>query len=132
MDETPLHVSPIATPLSGEGFEKKLLLLTKKIIKVKGVKRGVKEVGKALRKKLKGIVIFAADVSPIDVISHLPIQCEEAGIPYIFVRSRLELGAASDTKRPTSVVMLVDPDASQHADLAKKFGKFKNAIKKYN
>ena len=132
MDDAPLYVSPIATPLAGESFEKKLLLLTKKIIKVKGVKRGVKEVGKSLRKKLRGIVIFAADVSPIDVISHLPIQCEEANIPYIFVRSRLELGAASDTKRPTSVVMLVDPDPKLYADLAKKFGKFKNAIKKYN
>ena len=124
MEDVPLYVNPIATPLAGESFEKKILLLTKKIIKVKGVKRGVKEVGKSLRKKLTGIVIFAADVSPVDVISHLPVQCEEANIPYIFVRSRLELGAASDTKRPTSVVMLVDPDAKQNPDLVKKFQKF--------
>ena len=130
--DTVLYVNAIATPLAGESFEKKILLLTKKIIKVKGVKRGVKEVGKSIRKGLTGIVIFAADVSPIDVISHLPIQCEEKGIPYIFVRSRLELGKASDTKRPTSVVLLVEPDVKEHKALHGKFMKFKKVIKSYN
>ena len=42
----------------------------------------------------------------MDVISHLPVLCEDHGIPYIFVTSRAELGAASNTKRPTSVVMV--------------------------
>lgn len=32
--------------------------------------------------------------------------CEEAGIPYIFVASKEELGHASSTKRPTSCVMI--------------------------
>lgn len=42
----------------------------------------------------------------MDVISHLPVLCEDHGVPYIFVTSRAELGAASLTKRPTSVVMV--------------------------
>ena len=42
----------------------------------------------------------------MDVISHLPVLCEDHGVPYIFVTSRAELGAASSTKRPTSVVMV--------------------------
>lgn len=37
-------------------------------------------------------MIFAADISPVDVLSHLPIQCEELGNPYCYVRSRMELG----------------------------------------
>lgn len=53
-----------------------------------------------------GIVILAADISPMDVISHIPVLCEEHGIPYVFVPSRAELGAAGSTKRPTSVVMV--------------------------
>ena len=36
-------------------------------------------------------------------------MAEEAGIPYIFVASKEELGHASSTKRPTSCVM-VCPD----------------------
>jgi H/ACA ribonucleoprotein complex subunit 2 len=84
----------------------------------KSIKRGVKEVVKALRKspipapnievtEPVGIVILAADISPMDVISHIPVLCEEHGVPYVFVTSRAELGAAGATKRPTSVVMVV-------------------------
>ena len=53
-----------------------------------------------------GIVVLAADISPMDVISHIPILCEDHNIPYIFVTSRAELGMAGQTKRPTSVVMV--------------------------
>lgn len=84
----------------------------------KSLKRGVKEVVKALRKSPvpapnakidipNGVVILAADISPMDVISHLPVLCEDHGIPYVFVTSRAELGASAATKRPTSVVMVV-------------------------
>lgn len=77
------------------------------------MKRGVKEVVKALRKSPQGaantapgVVILAADISPMDVISHIPVLCEDHNVPYIFVTSRAELGAAGNTKRPTSVVMV--------------------------
>ena len=53
-----------------------------------------------------GIVVLAADISPMDVISHIPVLCEDHDIPYVYVPSRAELGAAGSTKRPTSVVML--------------------------
>jgi len=53
---------------------------------------------------------LAGDVSPVDVISHIPIQCETKGIPYMYVRSRMELGTAALTKRPTSVVLILKPD----------------------
>lgn len=85
--------------------------------KNKALKRGVKEVVKAVRKSpaatpstLKslppGIVVLAADISPMDVISHLPVLCEDHNIPYVYLSSRAELGAAGATKRPTSVVMV--------------------------
>lgn len=77
------------------------------------LKRGVKEVVKALRKSSTtaesspvGIVVLAADISPMDVISHIPVLCEDHSIPYIYVTSRAELGMAGQTKRPTSVVMV--------------------------
>ena len=53
-----------------------------------------------------GVVILAADISPMDVISHIPVLCEDHNIPHIFVTSRAELGMAGMTKRPTSVVMV--------------------------
>ena len=53
------------------------------------------------------------DIYPIDVISHLPVLLEENGIPYIFVPSKQELGAAACTKRPTSVVLIRDPEKTK-------------------
>jgi len=84
--------------------------------KNKALKRGVKECVKAIRKSPagipgavdspSGIVVLAADISPMDVISHIPVLCEDHSIPYVYVPSRAELGAAGSTKRPTSVVMI--------------------------
>jgi H/ACA ribonucleoprotein complex subunit 2 len=42
----------------------------------------------------------------MDVIMHFPVLCEEHGVPYLYVRSRADLGVAACTKRATSVVML--------------------------
>jgi H/ACA ribonucleoprotein complex subunit 2 len=42
----------------------------------------------------------------MDVISHIPVLCEDHNIPYIYVASRAELGAAGSTKRATSVVLI--------------------------
>lgn len=95
-------------------------LLTKTCIaaKNKTLRRGVKECVKALRKSETSapssstisnppaIAIIAADISPMDVISHLPVLCEDHNIPYIYVKSRAQLGEASATKRPTSVVLV--------------------------
>ncbi|KAJ5247459.1 L30e-like protein [Penicillium chermesinum] len=109
---------PFAEPLVEDKQAKKVLKSVKKAAVNKSLKRGVKEVVKALRKSPvpapdakidlpNGIVILAADISPMDVISHLPVLCEDHGIPYVFVTSRAELGASAATKRPTSVVMVV-------------------------
>lgn len=43
----------------------------------------------------------------MDVISHMPVLCEDSNVPYIFVPSKEQLGEASSTKRPTSVTMVV-------------------------
>merc|ERR1711990_1176561 len=104
-----LFVSPIADPLASDKMCKKLIKLVQKGMKSKIVHRGVKETVKAVRKGNKGVVVIAADISPIDVLSHLPILCEDKGVPYIYVKSRAELGQACKTKRPTSCVLITVP-----------------------
>ncbi|GJJ07456.1 hypothetical protein Clacol_001658 [Clathrus columnatus] len=104
---TPIEeLSPIARPLAQKKLVKKLHKTIKKASKLRQVKRGVKEVVKGIRKGEKGLLVLAADISPIDIISHLPVLSEDAQIPYIFVSSKEELGHASSTKRPTSCVMI--------------------------
>ncbi|KIK68134.1 hypothetical protein GYMLUDRAFT_69142 [Collybiopsis luxurians FD-317 M1] len=100
------ELSPLAKPLAQKKLLKKLNKTIKKASKARQVKRGVKEVVKGIRKGEKGLLVLAADISPIDIISHLPVLSEEAQIPYVFVASKEELGLASSTKRPTSCVMI--------------------------
>ncbi|KAI1335408.1 L30e-like protein [Xylariaceae sp. FL0016] len=108
---------PFARPLADEKGTKKVMKCVRKAAKHKTLKRGVKEVVKSLRKSpaagpntttSPGVVVLAGDISPMDVISHIPVLCEDVAVPYIFVASRAELGAAGATKRPTSVVMVTE------------------------
>ena len=124
-------MSPIADPLASDKMSKKLLKLTKKSMKEKLVKRGVKETVKAVRKGAKGIIIIAADISPIDVLSHLPVLCEEKDVPYMFVRSRAEIGEACKTKRPTSCVMICKPDKKLE-EIFESFGECQKKMKELN
>ncbi|KAK6205020.1 50S ribosomal protein L30e-like protein [Scheffersomyces amazonensis] len=100
-------VLPFAKPLAPKKLNKKVLKTVKKASKAKHVKRGVKEVVKALRKGEKGLVIIAGDISPADVISHIPVLCEDNSVPFVFIPSKEDLGSAGATKRPTSCVMIV-------------------------
>lgn len=103
-------VNCISQPLANKKSTKKAHKLVKKASSVKHIRRGVKEVIKGIRKGEKGLAILAGDIYPLDVISHIPILLEEKEIPYIFVPSKQDLGAAASTKRPTSVVLVKEPN----------------------
>jgi H/ACA ribonucleoprotein complex subunit 2 len=103
-------VNCICHPLASKKSTKKAHKLVKKASSAKRIRRGVKEVIKGLRKGEKGLVILAGDIYPLDVMSHIPLLLEEKDIPYLFVPSKQDLGAAASTKRPTSVVLVRTPE----------------------
>jgi H/ACA ribonucleoprotein complex subunit 2 len=110
---------PFARPLAPKKLNKKVLKTVKKASKAKHVKRGVKEVVKSLRKGEKGLVIIAGDISPGDVISHIPVLCEDNKVPFVFIPSKEDLGSAGATKRPTSCVMIVPGGGKKKDDKSK-------------
>ncbi|XP_074640589.1 H/ACA ribonucleoprotein complex subunit 2-like protein [Tubulanus polymorphus] len=116
-DELLKFVSVISNPLASRKLTKKLYKLTKKAQTSSKhlLRKGVKDVQKQIRKGEKGIVVMAGDTNPIDVISHMPVVCEEASISYCFTPSREALGAASGSKRPTCM-LLIKPNA-EYQDL---------------
>lgn len=107
----PIYRSPIADPMiEPEGkLHSKILKLLKKAHGTKAVKRGVPEITKLLRKEKKGIVIFAGDIFPVELMCHMPILCEDKNVFYAYVHSRSELGLAINSKRPVSVVFIPKP-----------------------
>mmetsp|Transcript_18435 Transcript_18435/g.31665 ORF Transcript_18435/g.31665 Transcript_18435/m.31665 type:complete len:181 (+) Transcript_18435:227-769(+) len=107
-EERCLAINILASPLASKKSTKKAHKLVRKASSSKSLRRGVKELVKGVRKGDKGLAILAGDVFPIDVISHLPVLLEEHNIPYLFVPSKRDLGAAACTKRPTSCVLIKD------------------------
>lgn len=102
-------VNVISQPLANKKSTKKAHKLVKKAASKKQIRRGVKEVIKGIRKGESGLAILAGDIYPLDVISHIPVLLEEKDIPYMFVPSKQDLGAAASTKRPTSIVLIRTP-----------------------
>ncbi|KAJ9059129.1 snoRNA-binding protein [Entomophthora muscae] len=111
-------VSPIATPLADKKLSKRALKLVKKAHADKKVFRGIKEVCKAIRKENKGICLLAGDISPADVISHMPVLCEDNSISYCFVPSKEDLGLALGTKRSTSCILISPGGATIPAEFS--------------
>ncbi|OIW19688.1 hypothetical protein TanjilG_18498 [Lupinus angustifolius] len=102
-----LALAPIAKPLAGKKLSKHTLKLVRKAAQHKCLKRGVKEVVKSIRRGHKGLCVIAGNISPIDVITHVPILCEESEIPYVYVQSKEDLATAGATKRPTCCVLVM-------------------------
>merc|ERR1711865_654209 len=128
-DVKEVEVQVFATPLADDKLTKKLFKCIKKATKAKQVLRGVKEVVKAVRKGTKGVCVIAGNISPMDVISHLPILCEDNDVPYIYIRSKEDLGAAGLTKRPTSC-MLIAPSIKKDLEEPEGYSEVKKKIEK--
>ncbi|XP_072915975.1 H/ACA ribonucleoprotein complex subunit 2-like protein [Hemitrygon akajei] len=105
-EELVANVNAVAQPLASRKLTKRLYKCVKKAVKVKQIRRGVKEVQKFINKGEKGIVVLAGDTMPIDVYSHLPVLCEDNNLPYAYIPSKVDLGAAAGTKRPTCVILI--------------------------
>jgi len=58
------------------------------------VNKGTNETTKAIERGLAKLVIIAEDVEPPEVVAHLPILCEERSVPYIYVKSKAQVGPA--------------------------------------
>ncbi|XP_040200309.1 H/ACA ribonucleoprotein complex subunit 2 [Rana temporaria] len=105
-EEMLTNINPIAQPMAGRKLTKRLYKCIKKAVKQKNIRRGVKEVQKFINKGEKGIVVLAGDTLPIEVYCHVPVMCEDRGIPYTYIPSKSDLGAAAGSKRPTCVIMV--------------------------
>jgi|SRR3989344_3831791 len=81
------------------------------------IKAGSNEVTKAIERGNAKIVFIAEDVSPPEVVMHLPIICREKNVPYSFVKTKKELGERSGTGVSTSAVAILEAgDAKKEID----------------
>jgi len=124
-EEKVKNCSIIAKPMASKKLTKKCYKLIKKAAKHKTyVRNGLKDVQMRIRKGERGIVFFAGDVTPIEVMCHLPGVCEDLDIPYVYTPSRMDLGAALGVKRGCLMVMV-----REHEEYKEDFDALKEQVK---
>ena len=72
------------------------------------LRKGTNEVTKLVERGETLMVIMAEDVSPPEILMHMPALCEERNVPYAYVPSKAELGNACGLEKPTAAVAILD------------------------
>ncbi len=77
------------------------------------VKKGTNESTKVLERGMAKLVLISEDVNPVEIVMHLPPLCEEKGIPYLYVKSQKDLGAACGLNKGCASAAIVDPGKAE-------------------
>jgi large subunit ribosomal protein L7Ae len=70
------------------------------------LRKGVNETTKCIERGLAKLVIIATDVTPEEILMHLPVLCDEKKVAYAYVPSKLELGKAAGIDVATSSIAI--------------------------
>ena len=71
------------------------------------IRKGSNEATKAIEKGDAKLVAYAADVTPKEIVMHLPLLCKEKNIPCFGVSKKEDLGAAAGLPVSTAAVAVV-------------------------
>lgn len=72
------------------------------------IRKGCNEVTKAIEKGEAKLVVYAEDVSPKEVVMHLPLLSKEKGVKCVAVEKKDELGAIVGLNVATSAIVILD------------------------
>jgi U4/U6 small nuclear ribonucleoprotein SNU13 len=75
------------------------------------LKKGANEATKTLNRGISEIIILAADTSPLAILLHLPLLCEDKN-PYVYVPSKTALGRACGVSRAVIATSITTNEAS--------------------
>jgi len=115
----------IKVQLTAELKEQTIDLIEKTAKKGK-IKAGINEVTKAIERGTAKMVIIAEDVSPKEVVMHLPILCDEKQVPFSFIDTRKDLGEKAGLRTATASIAIVETDAEADLkDLSKKIAELR-------
>ncbi|MFX0049297.1 MAG: 50S ribosomal protein L7Ae [Candidatus Hermodarchaeota archaeon] len=70
------------------------------------IRKGMNEVTKSIERSLAKLVIMAEDVTPPEILFHIPLLCEEKGIPYCYVSTKKELGNSARINVASSAIAI--------------------------
>lgn len=71
------------------------------------IRKGANETTKAIEKGDAKLVVYAEDVTPKEIIMHLPLLCKDKNIACVKVSKKEDLGAAAGLPVGTAAVAIV-------------------------
>jgi len=77
------------------------------------LRRGLNEATKAIERGIAKLVVMAEDVTPPEILMHLPVLCDEKEVPYVYVPLKEELGRASGIEVPTAAIAITEEGESK-------------------
>lgn len=72
------------------------------------IEKGTNEVTKSIERETAKLVVYASDVSPKEIIQHIPVLCQEKKIKCIEVDSKQKLGIAAGLSIGCSSVAVIN------------------------
>ncbi|MCS7121464.1 MAG: 50S ribosomal protein L7Ae [Archaeoglobaceae archaeon] len=112
-----------------EEMQVEALSLLEKVRQVGKIKKGTNETTKSVERGLAKLVYIAIDVDPPEIVAHLPLLCEEKNIPYVYVKSKAELGKAVGIEVNCASAAIID-EGDAKKELANLINKIKGLMKK--
>jgi len=79
------------------------------------IKKGANEVTKALEKGTAKFVAVAGDVTPPEVVMHIPLLSKEKEVPCVTISTKETLGSAAGLEVGTSAIAIVEPGDAKEA-----------------
>ncbi|KAH7943500.1 hypothetical protein HPB52_009156 [Rhipicephalus sanguineus] len=112
------EVNPKAYPLADPELTAKILNIVQQATNYKQMRKGANEATKALNRGLAEIIVMAADATPLEIVLHLPLLCEDkvtaqdrrlSSLPLPFTA----LGRACGVSRPVVACSVTVNEGSQ-------------------
>lgn len=82
--------------------------IVEKARKTGKIEKGINEVTKAIERGTAKQVFYAKDVSPAEIVQHLPVLCKEKNIACTEVDSKQKLGIAVGISVSCSAVAVIE------------------------
>ncbi|KAK6332854.1 RNA binding protein snu13 [Orbilia brochopaga] len=105
--------NPKAFPLADQALTQQILDIIQQANNYRQLKKGANEATKTLNRGISEFIVMAADTSPIEILLHLPLLCEDKNVPYVFVPSKIALGRACGVSRAVISASVTTNEASE-------------------
>lgn len=89
--------------------------------------QGANEATKTLNRGTSELIVLAADTSPLAILLHLPLLCEDKNVPYVYVPSKTALGRACGVSRSVIAASITSNESS---DLMPQIRELKNRVER--